>query len=63
MEKPVLKGDMEEPRFIQEGYEYLGDDEKWHIREDAHDWAKKEFEEFYNQVDSISDKNDKLIQA
>lgn len=50
MDEPVLLGELEIPRFIQEGYEYLGEDEQWHIRDDAPDWAKKEFEEFYAKI-------------
>lgn len=50
------------PRFIQEGYEYLGEDEQWHIRDDAPDWAKKEFEEFYAKIVHIPDEDGLIAQ-
>ena len=29
-------------------YCYIGDDEKYHLKDNAPNWAKKEFEDFYN---------------
>ena len=54
MDKLISSGELEKPRFIQEGYEYIGEDEQWHIRDDAPDWAKKELEEFYAKLDRKS---------
>lgn len=42
--------DMPPQRFMEEGYAYIGEDEQWHIRDDAPSWAKKEFEEFFAMV-------------
>ncbi len=40
-------GDSEEPKGID--YWYLDREaKKWRIRDDAPEWAKEEFEEFYN---------------
>lgn len=63
MEKLELLGDMPPQRFIQEGYEYLGKDGRWHIKEDAPDWAKKEFEEFYRMVNPIPDEDGAVVQG
>ena len=39
------------PRFIKEGWEYFDDKEdKWKVKPDAPEWAKKEAEEFYKKV-------------
>lgn len=55
MGRIATKGDMEEPEFIKQGYEYFDEkNEKWCIKDDAPEWAKKEFAEFYNDV---SDEN------
>lgn len=45
-----------EPKFMSEGYAYL-DGEKWCIKEDAPDWAKKEFEEFFGLLEKQEDDN------
>lgn len=50
MEEIKRSGDMAPPRFMGEGYAYIGEDEQWHIRDDAPDWAKKEFEEFFAMI-------------
>lgn len=63
MDKLISSGELEMPRFIQEGYEYLGEDEQWHIRDDAPDWAKKEFKEFYARLHPESDENMIICQA
>lgn len=48
---------MQEPKFIKEGYSYIGDDGKWHIKDDAPDWAKEEFKEFAFMVDPEPNEN------
>jgi hypothetical protein len=48
---------MEEPRFMKEGYAFIGEDEKWHIKDDAPDWAKEEFKEFFQMVDPEPDED------
>lgn len=49
---------LEEPRYIREGYEYLDKEtEEWRIKDDAPDWAKKEFEEFMKKVNPEPDDN------
>lgn len=49
---------LEEPRFIQEGYEYFDENTgKWCIKEDAPEWAKKEFREFYDSINAEPDEN------
>lgn len=63
MENPVFSGELETPRFIQEGYEYLGEDEQWHIRDDAPEWAKKEFKAFYAKINPIPDEDGLIAQV
>ena len=47
-----------EPKCIAEGYAYIDDEtEKWCIKEDAPNWAKIEFEEFFRLVKSEPDDN------
>ena len=53
MDRPVFSGELEMPRFIQEGYEYLGEDEQW---------AKKEFEEYYAKLYPEPDEDGVIIQ-
>ncbi len=49
---------LEEPRFMQEGYGYFGDNTgKLCIKEDAPEWAKKEFQEFSNLINPEPDEN------
>lgn len=63
MDNIIMAGcDMQEPRFSQEGYDYIGEDEKWHIRDDAPDWAKKEFEEYYAKLHPEPDGDGFVIQ-
>jgi hypothetical protein len=40
---------------MKEGYAYIGEDEQWHIKNDAPDWAKQEFKEFMVMVNSEPD--------
>lgn len=50
---------MGEPKCIQEGYAYIDDEsETWCIKEDAPEWAKKEFKEFFDLVNPKPDDND-----
>lgn len=54
---------LREPKFMSEGYAYIDDEtEKWRLKKDAPEWAKKEFEEFFNLVKSESDDNDFVTQ-
>ncbi len=49
---------MEEPKCISEGYAYIDSEtEEWCIKDDAPDWAKKEFEEFFQAVNPKPDDN------
>ncbi len=48
---------MEMPRFMTEGYDNIGGDEQWHIKDDALEWAKKEFQEFYAKLNPEPDKD------
>ncbi len=63
MDKLISSGELEKPRFIQEGYEYIGEDEQWHIRDDAPDWAKKELEEFYAKLHPEPDEDGIIVQC
>lgn len=63
MNKPAIQGEMIEPRFMKEGYNYIGEDEQWHIRENAPDWAKKEFEEYMAMVNPVPDKDGVVVQG
>jgi hypothetical protein len=50
---------MGEPKVISEGYAYIDDKtEKWCLKEDAPDWAKREFEEFFGAINAEPDDND-----
>lgn len=53
---------MEEPKFMKEGYAFIGEDEQWHIKDDAPDWAKEEFKEFFNLVDPEPDEDGVVTQ-
>lgn len=49
---------LEEPRCIREGYAFIDEEkEEWCIKEDAPDWAKKEYEEFFGLVNPEPDDN------
>lgn len=61
MDKPVFSGELEMPRFMQEGYEYLGEDEQWHIKDDAPEWAKREFAEFYGKLNPKPDEGARVM--
>ena len=48
---------MEEPKGIE--YWYMDEkDEEWKISDDAPDWAKKEFSDFFGSVAQKPDDND-----
>ena len=46
---------IERPKGIE--YHYIGEDEQWHIKDDAPEWAKKEFEEFQKMLSEEPDEN------
>lgn len=49
---------------MPDGYSYWYIDdatEKWCIKEDAPEWAKKEFEEFFDLVNPVPDQNGGII--
>ena len=49
---------LKEPKCIEQGYAYIDDEtEKWVLKEDAPDWAVKEFNEFFGLVTSPEDDN------
>lgn len=52
MEEPKAMCDMIMPKFIEEGYDYIGKDGQMHIKDNAPNWAKREFEEFYVMINS-----------
>lgn len=54
---------MQPPRFMIEGYNYFDEKEmKWKLKEDAPDWAKKEFAEFEKMVNSVPDEDGAITQ-
>lgn len=49
---------MTEPKFMIEGYAYIDDKtEQWCIKEDAPEWAKKEFDEYFKLLKKEDDDN------
>lgn len=40
MDKTVISGEMEMPRFMTEGYDCIGEDKQWHIKDDAPEWTR-----------------------
>lgn len=52
--------DMEEPKFMKEGFAFIGEDEQWHIKSNSPDWVKKEFKEFFKMVDPKPDEDGKI---
>ncbi|NBI73263.1 hypothetical protein D3Z50_19895 [Clostridiaceae bacterium] len=63
MEKREIYSDMPPQTFMQDGYEYLGEDGQWHIKDDAPEWAKKEFDEFNAMINPIPDEDGLIIQG
>lgn len=53
---------LEEPRFFQENYAYLNEKEEWCIKEDAPEWAKIEFKEYFEKIKEIPDDDDIVTQ-
>lgn len=53
---------MIEPKFMIDGYDYIGTDEKWHIKLDAPDWAKQEFKQFFIKISGEPDENSMVTQ-
>lgn len=62
MSELAVLEDMGEPVFMREGYFFIGEDEKWHIKDDAPGWAKREFEDFFAVVNSVLGKNEAVVQ-
>lgn len=61
-EKIIINSELICPRFKEEGWEYFDEEiEEYRLKEDAPQWAKEEFEEFYKKLSSIPDKNGKII--
>lgn len=50
------------PKYLDHDYAFIGDDEQWHIKEDAPDWAKKEFDEFMRLASPEPDENGLITQ-
>lgn len=49
---------LEEPECIKQGYAFVDDEtEKWVLKENAPDWAVKEFNEFFGLLASQPDDN------
>lgn len=48
---------LEMPRFIEENWDYIDENEKLCIKENAPDWAKKEYEEFMKKINKVPDEN------
>lgn len=52
-----------EPKFIQEGWQCFNDEsERWEIKPNAPEWAKREAEEFYKMLYAEPDENGIIIQ-
>lgn len=51
---------MDKPRFMKEGNAFIGEDEKWHIKDNAPDWAKNEFYKFFELVNPSPNENGKI---
>jgi len=67
VDKPVFLGELEMPKFEEEGYDYyedsyFGEDGKRHLRDDAPEWAKKEFEDYYAKLHPEPDEDGIIIQ-
>lgn len=63
----VSLGELEMPRFEEEGYDYhkdsyRGKDGKLHLRDDAPEWAREEFEEYYARLHPEPDENGVVVQ-
>ena len=63
MDKLEFFGDMPPQRFIKEGYEYLGKDGEWHVKDEAPEWAKEEFKKFHEMVNPVPDEEGRMIQG
>jgi len=56
------RGELMMPEFFRLGYGFLGEDYEWHIKDDAPDWAKQEFEEFFKKLNAGPDENGNMKQ-
>lgn len=55
---------LEIPRFLEEGYMYFDEkNEKYGIKEEAPEWAKKEFEEYMKLTHPVPDENGIIAQC
>ena len=50
---------MEEPKGKE--YWYITEDEQWAIKDDAPEWAKQEFEEFFETINPTPDEDGVVI--
>lgn len=49
---------LEEPRFSKEGYDYFDKETgEWRLKEDAPEWAVKEFKKFNKLISAHPDDN------
>lgn len=49
---------LKEPKCIEQGYAFIDDEtEKWVLKEDAPNWAVKEFNKFFGLLASQPDDN------
>ena len=59
-EKVASCGELKRPKFLDYEYTYIGDDEKWYIKDDAPQWAKDEFKKFMESIQT--EENGMVIQ-
>lgn len=52
---------LEMPRFIEEEYHYY-DDEGIHLKDDAPEWAKEEYQEYLKNINPTADENGKIVE-
>lgn len=50
------------PKFIIENWSYKDKENKICLKENAPEWAKKEYEEFLKKINPVPDKEGKIIQ-
>lgn len=48
---------LREPEFMKKNYAYINKKEEWTIKDDAPEWAKKEFYNFMKLVNPESDED------
>ena len=52
---------MQEPKGNE--YWYITEDEQWAIKDDAPDWAKEEFREFFATINPLPDEDGVVVQV